>query len=375
MIESPNKTEEEKKENKTNVTSKSNNEYNPNANLKPASDNGIGKQVENPNTGSGSSKINVQDLGDVVGDSTLQGIIGNTQAVRARQHLLDPNKYRTEYKTPNPGKPPMNREPYPVDLKIEELEQHYPSVKINRITTCTCSESVAAALIKAADHAEKRIIKLENMMATQLRYLMRLGSRVNINCVYYGGQTPFEKYLGIRCLKDDRIGDGQCVQIDQCLSCTRYEPIYGQTYELMNDLGASVAQILDDNQMAYMNMDDYVKLTRIEQFQKEKEKAEFDLSKIEIKGDDASNFEKKWGKGIKMNWRYVPKEMQKTHVNWRQSISNDGNSGTAMLPSSPVSEINGKLNLTVNTTSMNSNVSNSGQQIINVIDSANKNKR
>ena len=58
-----------------------------------------------------------------------------------------------------------------------------------------------------------------------------------------------QKYKTIRCLADDRINEGQEVQIDQCLYCTRYEPIAGQMYEIMNDLGTNVATILDDNQM------------------------------------------------------------------------------------------------------------------------------
>ena len=35
------------------------------------------------------------------------------------------------------------------------------------------------------------------------------------------------KYKCIRCMRDDRVNDGQVMQIDQCLSCTRYEPIFG----------------------------------------------------------------------------------------------------------------------------------------------------
>lgn len=33
-------------------------------------------------------------------------------------------------------------------------------------------------------------------------------------------------------MKDDRCGDGALMQIDQCLCCTRFEPIFGQTYEI-----------------------------------------------------------------------------------------------------------------------------------------------
>ena len=45
-----------------------------------------------------------------------------------------------------------------------------------------------------------------------------------------------------------------------------------QVYEIMNDLGANVAAILDDNQMGYADMDDYVDLARTERFIKAKER-------------------------------------------------------------------------------------------------------
>ena len=140
---------------------------------------------------------------------------------------------------------------------------HYPPIKINKVTTPNEGKEATVAAMSVGDHTEKRIVKLENMMATFMRYLFRLGARVPINCQYYGGQSPnFEKYAGIRCLADDRVEDGKLVQIDQCLNCTRYEPVYGQCYEILSDIGANVAAILDDNQAGYSNMKEYVDMTR-----------------------------------------------------------------------------------------------------------------
>ena len=61
-----------------------------------------------------------------------------------------------------------------------------------------------------------------------MRYVFGMAGRMQINCVYYGGQDHRAKYKCIRCMRDDRVNDGQVMQIDQCLSCTRYEPIFGQ---------------------------------------------------------------------------------------------------------------------------------------------------
>lgn len=132
------------------------------------------------------------------------------------------------------------------------------------------------------------------------------------------------KYKAIRCLHDDRINDGQNVQIDQCLYCTRFEPVHGQCYELLNDLGANVATILDDNQAGYSTMEDYINLNRIEKQIQPKEKAEFDLSRVESRDPSEKDFVDTWGAGLKMDWKLVPKERQKTHINWRQSINDDG---------------------------------------------------
>lgn len=291
--------------------------------------------------------INNDLLKEAIGDIDYNAALGNSEEIKKRQHILDPSNYDTEIKTPNPGKMPNNEDAFPVDLKIEELEVHKPDIKIYQLTVPNECREVAKAVLKVSDTAEKRIVKLENMMATLYRYLFRIGSRMSINCQYYGGQTSFEKYKCIRCLVDNRTGEGQEIQLDQCLTCTRYEPIYGQVYEIMNDLGSNVASILDDNQMAYSNMDKYVEQNRIEQYHNEIEKANIDLATVQLKSETSYNdreFKQRWGNGIAMDWKLVPKEQQKPHINWRQSINDDG-SNLKRLASFPMNEQNAGANL------------------------------
>lgn len=105
-------------------------------------------------------------------------ILGNAAAFKERQRVFDPSKYKEEFKQSNPGKPANNNDPFPVDLKIEELETHKPTVKIHTITTCPEAINATKAVLNVSDRAEKRIVKLESMMATMLRYLFRMANRV-----------------------------------------------------------------------------------------------------------------------------------------------------------------------------------------------------
>lgn len=285
-----------------------------------------------------------------VGVRDLQGVMGNSAALKARQHLLNPKKYKTEYKKPNPGKMPNNKDPFPVDLKIEEFEAHFPATRIYEMDTHVHGQAAAQAAMNVGNNAEKRLVKLENNMATLMRLLFRVGSRMVINCQYYGGQTPFEKYKTIRCLCDDRVSDGQNVQLDQCLYCTRFEPVDGQCYEIMNDLGVNVAVALDDNQASYNTIQDYVTQGRVEKFHEALDMAKVDLSMVTTRNQTEVDFDKAWGEGLKMNWKYVPKEDQKTHINWRQSINDDG-SNIGRLDSYPGNEANAGYNIVGNETS------------------------
>ena len=178
------------------------------------------------------------------------------------------------------GKPINYMDPYPYDDKITDLENHYPKVLIDEIESrmyscnhpgCPIAHPMAKNFAMLNDMAirqskatEQRLVRLENILATMTRYLGRMSSRMNINCVYYGGQTVLGKYKCIRCLRDDRVHDGATVTMDQCLTCTRYEPIIGQMYDILDETGFNGSAILDDMQMSYMTLDDMKNLNQVE---------------------------------------------------------------------------------------------------------------
>ena len=179
------------------------------------------------------------------------------------------------------GKPVNYLDPYPYDDKIYELEKHSPKIKIDEIEARLYESNhpgdpmphpvaknfalVYDAMLNQSKKIESRLVRIENTLAFVLRNLGRVGSRVNVNCVYYGGQDTFGKYKTIRCLRDDRVHDACSVTLDQCLSCTRYEPVIGQIYEILDDTGMNGSVMLDQMQMSYMNYDDYRALNRVEE--------------------------------------------------------------------------------------------------------------
>ena len=134
------------------------------------------------------------------------------------------------------------------------------------------------------------------------------------------------KYKAIRCLKDNRLEDGQIVQIDQCLTCTRFEPIIGNCYEILNDKGSNLCQIMDDNQMSYSNMQEYTKFVHTDQYSEQLKDYTAGASGIKTRNSADKDFKDTWSQGIKMDWKLVPVEKQKPHIGWRQSINDDGSS-------------------------------------------------
>ena len=179
------------------------------------------------------------------------------------------------------GKPINYLDPYPYDDKIFELENHKPKVKIDEIEARLYDSNhpgdpvahpiaknfanVYDMAINQSKKIESRLVRIENTLATVLRNLGRIGSRININCVYYGGQDVFGKYRTIRCMRDDRIHDAGSMTLDQCLCCTRYEPIIGQIYEILDDTGHNGSVMMDNMQMSYMNLEDMKNLNRVEE--------------------------------------------------------------------------------------------------------------
>lgn len=137
-----------------------------------------------------STKITDKMLIAALGKLEVAGMLGTNAEVKARQHMLNWDNYHLEYKKPNLNKFPNNEDPFPVDLKIEEFEAHHPNVKLYEVTTHVHGKEATIAAMTAADAAEKRLVKIENNISTMMRLLFRLGCRVHINCVYYGGQNP-----------------------------------------------------------------------------------------------------------------------------------------------------------------------------------------
>lgn len=245
------------------------------------------------------------------------------QLEQQRKETFDPKKNQYSFKMPSVGKPPNSNDPFPYDAKIEELEKHNPRCKIKTIRTCPEAANVAKACMQLSTNVEKRIVKLENNMATMMRYLARIGSRMHVNCCYWGGSTNSEKYLTIRCMKDNRIDDGQYVSIDQCLTCTRYEPLIGQTYDILNDEGINLSQILDDCQMSYTTMEEYCKFVKPTEHQSILTTTSLNFANIGTRDSNEKDFKDEWSGGLKMDWTLYPVEDQKPHVNKYQNINGD----------------------------------------------------
>lgn len=208
------------------------------------------------------------------------GTIQNLKDFDSKDLYFDYNLLKDKEKK-SKGKPINYLDPYPYDDKIYELENHKPKVKIDEIESRLYDSNhpgdpvahpiaknfanVYDMAINQSKKVESRLVRIENTLATVLRNLGRVGSRININCVYYGGQDVFGKYRTIRCMRDDRVHDACSMTLDQCLSCTRYEPIIGQIYEILDDTGVNGSVMLDNMQMSYMNLEDTKNLNRVEE--------------------------------------------------------------------------------------------------------------
>ena len=177
------------------------------------------------------------------------------------------------------GRPVNYFDPYVYDDRVHDLELHHPKVKIDEIELklydcnhpgCPVSQPMAKSISAMAEahitqskKIEQRLVRIENTLAWLVRNFGRLGARLNVNCTYWGGFDHFNKYKTIRCLKDDRVEEGCSVTIDQCLSCTRFEPIIGQIYDILDENGMNGSAILDDMQMSYMDLNTMESLNSI----------------------------------------------------------------------------------------------------------------
>lgn len=213
----------------------------------------------------------------VIDDIEQEDLLEKLEDGSFKIKMFDYSKVNKEKTTK--GKPINYKDPYPYDDKIHELESHYPKVKVDEIESrlydcnhigCPIGQPMAKnfhmlndALITQSKRTEERLVRIENVLSTMTRNIGRMASRININCVYYGGQDTFGKYKTIRCLKDDRGDDGCSMTIDQCLSCTRYEPIIGQIYDILDSTGINGAYVTDDEQMSYGNAIDFNDITQV----------------------------------------------------------------------------------------------------------------
>lgn len=260
------------------------------------------------------------------GSDSAKYQINRVQSIAQRQIQFDPTKHDNAVKLPTPGMVPNNKDAFPVDLRIRDLELHMPRIVKENIKATEFETETAKALLETASDTEKRMVQVENHLSTISRYLFRLASIVPINDMYYGGNTMYEKYASIRQLTDDRVTDGMQTQVDQYMTSTRLEPIIGQTYEILNQVGANLSVLLDDNQLSYSNMKHYCDLIDIKRYQEPLRLANINEGASLTKSNNQSEklLNEQWPDGFKMDWKLVPVEEQVPIINWRQSIIDDG---------------------------------------------------
>ncbi len=195
---------------------------------------------------------------------------------------------------------PANKHPYPVDEKVEQLQSRDPLVKFHQYSYCEGSPpstiEVMDTVMDQSDRIEKRLTRIENILAATMRYMYRTASRIQVNCVYYGGQEVLEKYSSIRCLHDDRVDDGQLVSLDQCLNCTRYEPVYGQVYEILNEQGEVLEQVLDDMQAAYKTREEQAVFSRTDKMHEQAPLADCTEERLPTEERPPGEFQMDWDK-------------------------------------------------------------------------------
>lgn len=215
------------------------------------------------------------------------------------------------------GKIPNLFDPYPVDDKIAQLEKHFPLITLEYDNANSISENMLLYMINRFGHVEQRMVALENIVSTQMRVLNRLGARVQINCVYYGGQSCHDKYKCIRCLSDDLVNDAAIVTIEQCANCSRYEPVIGQVYDILDqNIKPGEAQIYDDIQASYMTKEQFVSFNRVEEYTLEKQSPETNLSLLHMRNDEDKSYETllKDANNFTMDWTPTRLFDQSPHI-------------------------------------------------------------
>ena len=136
------------------------------------------------------------------------------------------------------------------------------------------------------------------------------------------------------------------MSFDQCMNCTRYEPIIGQVYEILNETGLNLSEVLDECQLGYMTTDDYIHFAKPEKLQEDLpivSKVGYATRQVRDANYAEKDFSEQWPgeAGIVMNWNLVPVEDQKPSINDSAAIlsSNVGtktNSGSSMVSNQAV---------------------------------------
>lgn len=305
-------------------------------------------------------------------DSNYQNYyVNNKVATEQRNEAFDFDNLTQKVKVPSGGKPSNDKDPFPVDSKIKELEEHQPRVKISSIKSCPEAMPVTKECIKLSMNVERRLVRIENNLSTIMRYLWRVGARMPVNCVYYGGQNIYDRYKCIRCLKDNRIEDGQMMSFDQCMNCTKYEPIIGQVYDILNETGLNLSMVLDECQMGYMTTDDYIRFAKPDKLQKDLpmlKEVGFATKSVRDANYANKDFNEEWtdDMGVKMNWSLTPVENQKPSINGTtetlpSNVDTKTNSGSAMTSTQAVGE-----SISSTATSTNNAFTNSAKEINNL---------
>lgn len=252
-------------------------------------------------------------------DEIISEFVGKQKLFHIRRNISDLKKYEKQQQVIDKTKRPPNfEEAYPVDIKILELQQHMPRVKEYEISynLLTMGDDLSKYILDVSERTEQRLVRLENILSTVMRYTYRMGARVNINCVYYGGQSEYEKYKCIRCLNPDRMTDGALMSIDQCLVCTRYEPIIGQVYDILDQEGSNLALAYDDLRLSYQTSDGYKNTSIIEEYADKTKKTSFKPEDASKKDETEKDILDVWSedKGLEFDWRDVYLEHQFPHV-------------------------------------------------------------
>jgi hypothetical protein len=133
------------------------------------------------------------------------------------------------------------------------------------------------------------------------------------------------------------------------MTCTRYEPFLGQVYEILNDEGINLSQVLDDCQMSYSTVEEYRNFIKPNHHQNPLPDASLDYANIKTRLSTDTDFITEWGEGIKMDWSTAPVEEQQPHVN---KVQDTNGTVATSLDSYPGSATNNGMVYTASTVYM-----------------------